>query len=529
MRRPAWARAMIAGAGLATALALYTLAGRAQPPRVAEARPIVVASKPFGESYLLGEMFAQLLEARGHRVERRLGLGATELAFAALRRGAVDVYPEYTGTGLVAVLGEPPSADAPAVLARVGREFPARYGVHWLPPLGFQNRYAVAVRRATADSLALRTLSDLARRAPQLRAGFSPDFVERADGLAGLRRAYGGLRFAQTRRLLQAVKYRALVEGAVDVVDGYSTDGAIARYDLVVLDDDRRFFPAYEAAPLAGRALWERRTAAVVALGELGGRLDASRMRRYNEAVELAGEPLPLVARRALAEAGLIAGAPRESGGTPARRDGFGRYLWERRDALLGQTLRHLELVALGLGAAVMAGVTLGVVLARVRPRVGEGVVRAVGVLQTVPSLALLAFMVPLLGVGVWPALVALFLYALYPVVRTTVSGLREADPGAVAAAAALGMTGGQVLRYVRLPLGVPIVMAGVRTAAVITVGAATLAAFVGAGGLGEPIVAGLALADSRMILSGAIPAALLAVAVDLLLGAVERGVRPRR
>src|SRR5690348_12270723 len=133
-------------------------------------RPVIVASKPFGESYLLAEMFAQLLEARGIRAERRLGLGATEIAFAALERGAIDVYPEYTGTGLLAILHQRPSADPREVYARVARECRERFGVRWLPPLGFQNTYAIAVRHRTADSLQLRTLSDLARVAPTLRA-----------------------------------------------------------------------------------------------------------------------------------------------------------------------------------------------------------------------------------------------------------------------------------------------------------------------------------------------------------------------
>ncbi len=216
------------------------------------ARPVVVASKPFGESFLLAEMFAQLLEARGFRVDRRLGLGATEIAFRALREGAIDVYPEYTGTGLLAILGEPPSSDPSAVFARVSREFRRRWGVRWLPPLGFQNTYAVAVRRETAERSGLATLSDLARVSPMLRAGLTPDFIGRADGLPGLSAAYN-LRFRSVQALLPAVKYQALAAGKVDVIDGYSTDGLIARYDLIVLRDDRGFFP-----PTRRRRWWAR-------------------------------------------------------------------------------------------------------------------------------------------------------------------------------------------------------------------------------------------------------------------------------
>ncbi|MBA2627789.1 MAG: ABC transporter permease [Gemmatimonadales bacterium] len=198
-----------------------------------------------------------------------------------------------------------------------------------------------------------------------------------------------------------------------------------------------------------------------------------------------------------------------------------------RERATIGRlALRHLLLVGISLAAAILIAVPLGVLLERTRGT-AEGIIRTVGLTQTIPGIALLAFMIPLLGVGVVPALVALSLYSLYPILRNTYSGVRDADPAAVAAATAAGMTPRQVLRYVRLPLATPIIMAGIRTAAVITVGTATLAAFIGAGGLGDPIVAGLALSNVPMILSGAIPAALLAVAVDLLLAAAERAVAP--
>ena len=209
-----------------------------------------------------------------------------------------------------------------------------------------------------------------------------------------------------------------------------------------------------------------------------------------------------------------------------AQQSSFWRYLWDRRATIFSLTMRHLLLVAIALAAAVIVAVPLGLGLERAR-RVAEATIGALGVLQTIPSIALLAFMIPLLGVGVTPALIALWLYALYPIARGTYTGVRDADPDAVAAAEALGTTPRQRLLWVRLPLAAPVIMAGIRTAAVITVGAATLAAFIGAGGLGEPIVAGLALADTRMILSGALPAAALALAVDGLLAIVERLVTP--
>ena len=497
------------------------------PPRPA----VVVASKPFGESYLLCELFAQLLESRGIHVERRPGLGATEIAFAALRTNAIDVYPEYTGTGLVAILHDPLTdslaADPRRVYARVADRFSDLYGVRWLAPLGFQNTYAIAVTKQTAARMHLRNLSDLARESRSITAGFTADFIGRADGLPGLTRVY---RFEPraVRPLAPAVKYQALSSGGVDVVDGYSTDGLLARYDLVTLDDDRHFFPPYEAAALVSPRLALTRPDVLGVLGLLSGRLDEPFMRSLNRRVEVDGESVHDVATLALRALGLVASRRTPRGGASASdsHGTFFEYLWSQRVAVAALTVRHLELVLGALLAAVLVAIPLGLALERSR-RLAEPVIRALGAVQTVPSIALLAFMIPALGVGVLPALVALWLYALFPIVRATFSGVRDADPDAVEAAEALGMTARQRLLQVRLPLAAPVIMAGVRTAAVITVGTATLAAFIGAGGLGEPIVAGLALADSRMVLTGALPAALLALLVDGLLAVAERYIAP--
>ena len=505
---------------------------RAQDSRADAPPPVVVASKPFGESYLLAEVFAQLLESRGMRVERRPGLGATEIAFGALRSNAIDVYPEYTGTGLLAILHEPLDsamrADPRRTYAHVARRFAESYGVRWLAPLGFQNGYAIAVRRETASRYGLRTLSDLSRAGPDLVAGFTADFIGRPDGLSGLSSAYG-MRFKSVRPLAPAVKYVALAGSAVDVIDGYSTDGLLAKYELTTLVDDRAFFPPYEAAAVLSPRMSRDRADAIAALGLLSGRLDETAMQSYNHRVEVDGEPIPVVAATILRSLGLTndteSRAVTAVAGNRAAT-GLFAFMWERRDETVTLTLRHLQLVLIALLAAVIVAVPLGLVLERARAG-AEWVVGALGVLQTIPSIALLAFMIPLLGVGVWPALVALWLYALYPIARNTYTGVRSADPEAVEACEAMGATAVQRLLWVRLPLAAPIVVAGVRTAAVITVGAATLAAFIGAGGLGEPIVTGLALADSRLILSGAIPAALLAIVVDGALALVERGVRP--
>jgi osmoprotectant transport system permease protein len=520
---------------LPIAVAIVPAQVAAQPADIASRSPVRVASKPFGESYLVAEMFAQILEWRGIRVERKPGLGATEVAFAALRTNAIDVYPEYTGTGLLAILKDTLDAamrsDPRATYGHVVRRFSELWGVRWLPPLGFQNGYAIAVRRETAARYALRTLSDLGRASENLSAGLTSDFIGRPDGLAGLAKEYH-LKFNAVRPLSPAVKYTALSSSAVDVIDGYATDGLLAKYPLTTLADDHHFFPPYEAAALVSPNVAAHRPDVVEALSRLSGRLDEERMRRLNRRVEVDGEAVAAVARAALTELGLVADqsgagmttAP--AADARARNDGFAAYVREHLAETGAQAARHVELVVIALIAAIVVAVPLGLALERAR-RSAEWVVGALGVIQTIPSIALLAFMIPLLGVGVVPALVALWVYALYPIARNTYTGVRDADVDAVEASEAMGATAVQRLLWVRLPLAAPLILAGVRTSAVITVGAATLAAFVGAGGLGEPIVAGLALADSRMVLSGAIPAALLALAVDGLLALVERAVAP--
>ena len=498
-----------------------------EPADAAGAAPVVVASKPFAESLVLAEVFAQILEARGIAVDRRTGLGSTEIVFQALRTGDVDVYPEYTGTGLLVLLGDSVGSDPSTVYRRVSRAFRDRWGLRWLPPLGFENTYAMSVRPSTADSLGLRTLSDLAAADVALVAGLSPDFIGRDDGLPGLERTYD-LAFADVRPLLQAVKYRALAQGEVDVIDAYSTDGALDRFGLRTLEDDRGFFPPYEAAPLVSENVARTRPDVVAALSELAGLITEERMRRANREAEVDGRPVAEVAAALLAETGLV--ASEVSGARPAEAEApssFAAYMWARRGVTLGLTLEHLLLVGLSLLAAVAVALPLGLALSRVPGR-AEAVIRGVGVLQTIPSIALLAFMIPILGIGLRPAVAALFLYSLFPIVRNTYTGVREADPAAVGAGRALGMTPRQILLQIRLPLAAPVIMAGIRTAAVINVGTATLAAFIGAGGLGDPIVSGLALSDTRLILSGALPAAVLALLVDGGLALVEAGVAPR-
>ena len=488
---------------------------------------IIVGSKNFLENRLLAEMFAQLIEAHTTlTVERRLGLAGTQICFQALTTGGIDLYPEYTGTGLVTILREPAMRDPSAVLNRVRSEFRKRWNLWWLAPLGFDNSYALALRRDRAHAFNIRTITDLVRVAPKLKAGFGYEFIQRADGLPGLKQLYG-LQFHDVVGMQQSLKYQATENGDVDVLDVYTTDGRLAVYDFVVLEDDRQFFPPYDATALVRGAMLKRHPELGQVLSLLTNALSPKRMRELNLRIQEQGEAIPQVAYDALHTLHLVKEDHPSTTATIKESTSFLSYMWERRATLMVRTGEHLGLAGTGLLLGIMLAIPLAFILERWRTG-AETMIRFIGMSQTIPSMALLAFMIPLFGVGALPAIMALWIYSLYPIVRNTFSGLRDAAPTVVETGRALGMTEWQILRSVRLPLAAPTIMAGIRTAAIWTVGTATLAAFIGAGGLGVPIVSGLQLADVNIILSGALPATILALIVDGLLGWVERLVRPR-
>ena len=469
------------------------------------ASTVRVGSKSFTESYVVAEIAAQVMEAAGEApVERRVGLGGTGIAYRAVAHGSVDLYPEYTGTIARAILKDPSVDSLEAIRAGLRPR-----GLTISAPLGFENTYALAVRADLAQRLGLARISDLARH-PELTGAFTSGFLERDDGWPGLRRHYG-LTLASARTIEHALAYQALERGTVDVIDVFSTDGRLARAGVVVLHDDQRFFPSYAAVLLARTEFVEGHPRAWAALeGALVGRLDGATMTRLNALADLGGRSARQVAARFLGREVTDA----EERARLARELG-------------ALTLEHLGLVAAAVALAVVAGVPLGIVAAR-SAGVGQVELMAVGVLQTIPALALLCFMIPLLGIGTLPALVALFLYALLPIVRGTATGLSTLERQLLEIADVLGLTGWRRLARIELPLASVSILAGVKTAAIWTVGTATLAAFIGGGGYGTLIVRGLALDDTTTILAGAIPAALMALLLHGLFELVDRLLVPR-
>ena len=470
--------------------------------------PLRIGSKRFTESYILGEILTRTAAGAGDvSVVHKPGLGNTAILFAALKAGAVDVYPEYTGTIALEILGLAEVPDLATLNQRL-----AVHGLAAGPVLGFSNTYALAMREADAAARGMRRMSDLGA-GRGLRLGLSQEFMNRRDGWPALRTAYG-LTALPVRGLDHGLAYDALVRGQVDVIDVYATDAGIIRHGLHVLADDRGFFPRYDAVLLYRSDLPQRHPAGWARLRALEGAIDAAQMMRLNAAVEVEGQTFAAAAA-AWRNPGSAAIQPRsllEMIGGPD--------LWRL-------TMEHLLLVCSAVLLSVLLGVPLGVWAQRA-PRAGYWILAATGMIQTIPSLALLAFLIAALDrIGAVPAVVALFLYALLPIVRNTEAAIGGVSRSVGDAGHALGLTARQVFTLIELPLALPGVLAGIKTAMVISVGTATLAAFIGAGGYGERIVAGLAVNDHRMLLAGALPAAALAFLLEAVFRLLERGLDP--
>jgi osmoprotectant transport system permease protein len=461
---------------------------------------IRIGSKTFTESYLLGEIAAQLLENAGFRVERQLGLGGTLVAYEALKAGSIDLYPEYTGTLTQAVLGKP-GMGRDRLMQALHEE-----GLRMEVFPGFDNSYAIGVSGSLARARKLKQISDLVQY-PALRAGFSHEFLNREDGWPELRQAYQLPQ--QPVGVEHALAYGAIEAGQLDFTDAYTTDGELVARDIVLLEDDRNFFPEYRALLLARDDL---SSGASAALSQLEGLIDEATMQSLNHAVASSGQSPAVVAADFLRTRGLVAGA------APAAET--------RTTRILGNTTTHLKLTAIALLLACAIAIPLSLVVSRF-DRAARTLLYVTGLLQTIPALALLALLIPLVGLGETPAIIALFLYSLLPIARNTLAGLFNVDPLVKEVATGMGLTDRQRLWHIELPLAMPTVLAGVKTAAIVSIGTATLAAFVGAGGLGEPIITGLTLNDHRLILEGALPAAALAIAAELLFELVERAFIP--
>lgn len=470
-----------------------------------------VGSKRFTESYILAEVLAQTAAPQLQRKpEVKQGLGNTAIVYEALRSGAIDLYAEYSGTIALEILKSP----KPLPLEELNRQL-ATLGLQASIPLGFNDGYALAMRGSEAERLGIAKLSDLARH-PQLKLGLSNEFIGRADGWKGLAQAYG-LPQSPTG-IDHGLAYDAIAAQQIDVMDIYTTDARLGHLGLRVLADDRGYFPRYDAFVLHRADVPQRFPQAWGALQKLSGSIDERTMIAMNAKAELQGAAFDAIAREHLAAKGGVAAVA-----------GHRAFLDKLFGADFGRlTAQHLMLVIASVGLAALLAIPAAV-WAAPRPRARAALLAAAGILQTVPSLALLAILISLLGaIGVLPALVALTLYALLPILRNTATALAEVPAGLRLAAGALGMTSRQSMRLVELPLARPVILAGIRTATTIAIGTATIAAFIGAGGYGERIVTGLALNDQGLMLAGAIPAAVLALLAEAAFGCLQVALERR-
>jgi osmoprotectant transport system permease protein len=459
------------------------------PLAASAAASIVIGGKIFTESYVLGEMAAQTIESSSPvPVIRKLGMGSTGILFEALKSGAIDVYPDYSGTLAEAILKRPDLKSLDEI-----RHALSGLGLTMSGSLGFNDTYALAVKEAFAQQHGLHSIGDLAAIESSIRAAFSYEFMDRKDGYAGLTDSYH-LRFdpQKVARMEHSLSFEAIDQNAVDLIDVYSTDAKIKKLGLRVLKDDHDYFPVYQAVWVASESFVARHPQEWQALQGLEGKISESAMLDMNAQADIQKIPFKKIAAQFLGTK-----APESEG------------LWS---GVAHRTKEHLWLVGVSLLFSVLVGIPLGVMAVRFTAA-GQAILLSSALIQTVPSLALLCFLIPVFGVGTKPALAALCLYSLLPVVLNTFTGIRAVNPLHVENARAFGLNRRQVLVRVVLPLASPTLLAGIKTATIVSIGTATLAALVGAGGYGAPIVSGLALNDIPTILTGAVPAALMALA----------------
>lgn len=465
---------------------------------------LTVASKKFTENVILAEIAAQLLSGEQVKTKHRQELGGTRILWNALLAGEIDIYPEYTGTLRQEIFAGESLPDDQALAERL-----KQHDILMTKPLGFNNTYVLGMQKDKATKLKINKISDL-QSLPQLTLGFSNEFMSRADGWLALQRHY---QLPQTNviGLDHDLAYRGLANEDIDIIDLYSTDAEIDYYGIHRLEDDRNFFTEYKAVYLYREQAQHGYPVLINKLKRLEGLFDEQTMSTLNKQVKIEGQDSAVVV------AGFLQARLQVS-------PEYSTSTWLSR--LYKHTLNHLYLVLVSLSCAIIIAIPLGIIAAK-QARLGQLVLASTSVVQTIPALALFVFLIPFLGIGTIPAIVALFLYSLLPIIRNTVSGLRDIPTALTESATAMGLPAGERLKRIELPLALRSIMSGIKTAAVINVGLATLGALIGAGGYGQPILTGIRLDNVGLILEGAIPAAVLALLVQGMFDLIEKKLLP--
>lgn len=470
-----------------------------------EDRLIKIGSKKFTESVILGEIATQMGKNISERIIHIKELGGTRILWNSLLRADIDIYPEYTGTIIQEILAEH-HIQGEIELEKILKSF----GIQMSKPLGFNNTYALGMKSDLAEKLNTKTISDL-KRYPDLRVGLTNEFLDRGDGWSYLKKHYN-LPQGNVRGLDHDLAYRGLESDAIDIIDLYSTDAEIEYYDLKVLIDDQKFFTDYKAVLLYRSDLHKHSPRVLKNILKLEDTIDEFKMIEMNSKVKLYGLSEKQVAGEFVSKYFNIVSSIQQD------------TLLQR---LMSTTIDHLILVLISLTAAIFISIPLGIISFH-HKKAGQIILAITGIFQTIPSLALLVFMIPLLGIGAKPAIFALFLYSLLPIIRNTYSGLSDIPNSIRESSLVLGISTITRLRRIEIPLATRSILAGIKTSAVINIGTATLGALIGAGGYGQPILTGIRLDNTTLILEGAIPAACLALIAQGLFDLLELIIVPK-
>ena len=487
-------------------------------------KKLIIGSKIFTENILLGEIIAQLLEQNyGFQITRKFNMGGTKLLFDALKTGSIDLYPEYTGTGYAMILKESKKLSPQATYTFVQKKFLKKYQMLWSPPLGFENTYVLALRKNDSRFKNVSLNSDLEHLDFPLKIASEHEFTERKDGWKLFKQSYK-LKKATILSLNPSLMYTAIDNNKVDIIVSYSTDGRIQNYQLKTLKDDKNFFPSYLASYLTTKRLIKSQPELKEAFQALEGQISPQEMRELNRQVEQLKKSLPEVASHFLLKKDLLKDIENKTKAQSLSlsQESLLSYYYKKRGYFFKILKEHLILVFTALFLALLFSFPLSL-WAVYNKRVEKLLFFFVNILQTIPSMALLGALIPFLGIGFTPAITALFIYSLLHLIRNIFEGIKNIDSHSVEVSAGIGLNQWQTLRNIQIPLAMPIIIAGVRTALILLVGTATLAAFIGAGGLGDPIFRGIATLDSRLIFMGAVPACVLALFLDKSLNLVEK------
>lgn len=456
-----------------------------------------IGSKKFTESVILAEIAAIYLEQEGHAVTHKKEIGGTKVLWNALLRGEIDIYPEYTGTLYHEILNLP-SEDFIYLKEKLHK-----MGIGISNPIGFNNTYALGLNKRLSERLKIKKISDLHRHL-NLKFGFGEEFFNRMDGWQGLKKIYQFHNKLNIRVLDHDLAYRGLSNGSLDIIDIYTTDGDIAYYDLVILEDDLNFFPNYKALYLYRL---DYKSELIDFLDLIQDSLTESEMQKLNFDSKMNKKTATQVAAEWLKSKFKII--------IPDNK--FQNEIYKR---FKKRTSEHLNLVLISLSLAILVGLPLAIASYKFK-WLGNVIVLVVSFIQTIPSLALLVLLIPILSyfgmpsLGPLPALIALFLYSLLPIVGNTLSGLNQIPASLNEMAKVLNLPFYVKLFKIELPLAKSSIFVGIKIAAVLNVGFATLGALIGAGGYGQFILTGIRLDDYSLILLGALPAAILAIVIQ--------------